>query len=483
MTANAWPMGTEETVLERMARVFAAQKAAFATDPCPPAAARKERLRRIRTQIARYQDVLVQAMSDDFGYRSPSESRMFDLLGTMLEINHLHAHVGRWMKPSRRSTELLFKTNGLTVTYQPKGVVGVIVPWNFPIYLAVGPLAAALAAGNRVMVKMSEATPRTCDALQRMIAEVFGEDEVAVFDMPEAAAPAFTALPFDHIVFTGSSAVGRIVMETAARNLVPVTLELGGKSPAVVSRNFPIGEAARRIVHGKGSNCGQICVAPDHAVVPRESVDAFVAAAVASFRALFPKPDYTAVVNDRQFARQQALLADAVAKGATVVPCAPYDPGRDGRRLPLHIVLNGTPDMMVMQEEIFGPILPVIPYDTLDEVVAMIAGGPRPLALYSFSRDAGEREALLRRTHSGGVTHNDWGWHVVNHDAPFGGIGNSGMGTYHGLEGFRELSHAKTVFSRHRFFPIDLFYPPYGTFFQRWVLRFFLGKPDKSLNN
>lgn len=416
-------------------------------------------------------------------YRSPSESKMFDLLGSTLEINHLISHVGQWMKPSRRSTELLFKTNSLKVTYQPKGVVGVIVPWNFPIYLAVGPLAAALAAGNRVMIKMAEATPRTCETLHRMVSEVFTEDEVAVFGSLQGAANAFTSLPFNHIVFTGSPAVGRIVMETASKNLVPVTLELGGKSPAVVSRSFPIDEAARRIVHGKGSNCGQICVAPDHAVVPRERVDAFVEAAIASFRALFPKSDYTSVVNDRQFARLQAMLHDATAKGAKIIPCGPYDSHRDGRRLPLHIAVNCTPDMTLMQEEIFGPVLPVVPYDTLDDVVAMVAAGPRPLALYCFSRDEKERRDLLRRTHSGGVTLNDWGWHVVNHDAPFGGVGNSGMGTYHGPEGFRELSHARTVFCRHKFFPMDLFYPPYGSLIQRTVLRFFLGRPDKSLSN
>lgn len=481
MYSSALPSQAEENLLERMHRIFAVQKAAFAADPYPTVAQRKERLRKLKTQISRYQDVLAQAMSDDFGYRSPSESKMFDLLSSTLEINHLISHVGRWMRPSRRPTELLFKTNSLKVTYQPKGVVGVIVPWNFPIYLAVGPLAAALAAGNRVMIKMAEATPRTCETLHRMIAEVFDEDEVAVFGSLKGAANEFSSLPFNHIVFTGSPAVGRIVMETAAKNLIPVTLELGGKSPAVVSRTFPIEDAARRIVHGKGSNCGQICVAPDHAIVPREKVDAFVEAAMANFRVLFPKGDYTSVVNDRQFARLQAMLDDAAAKGATIIPCAPYDPDKDGRRLPLHIVVNCTLDMILMQEEIFGPVLPVLSYDTLDDVITMITAGPHPLALYCFSRDERERKEVLRRTHSGGVTINDWGWHVVNHDAPFGGVGNSGMGTYHGPEGFRELSHAKTVFHKHRLFPVDLIYPPYGTAIQKAVLRFFLGRPDPSL--
>lgn len=478
------PTGKE---IERMRRIFAAQKAACQTDPYPSLNERRRRLRILKKQISRYQDLLAQAMSGDFGYRSSSESKMFDLLGSILDINHLVARVGRWMKPRRRSPELLFKTNSLKVTYQPKGVVGVIVPWNFPIYLAIPPLAVALAAGNRVMIKMSQASPRTCQVLHRMIAEVFAEDEVAVMGPLGPFSNEFTSLPFDHIVFTGSPSVGRTVMATAAANLTPVTLELGGKSPAIVSQSYPAWEAARRVVHGKGSNCGQICVAPDYALVQRGQVAAFVAGAQEAFRDLFQGdstevPDYTCIINDRQLTRIHGMLADAQAKGAEVIPCAPFDQARDGRRLPLHILLNCTPDMTLMQEEIFGPLLPVVPYDALDDAIAFINSGPRPLALYCFSRDKGERREILRRTHSGGVTINDWGWHVVNHDAPFGGIGNSGMGTYHGVEGFRELSHARTIFKRHRFFPIDLFYPPYGNLVQRMVLRAFLGKADATLN-
>lgn len=476
---------TVDRAKERVAHLFATQQAAFAAAPCPDADQRRERLKSLKQQVSRYQDLLAEAMSHDFGYRSEAESKMLDLLGSMLELNHAITHVRRWMKPSRRSTELLFLSNSIRVVYQPKGVVGVIVPWNFPVYLALGPLVAALAAGNRVMVKMPEATPATNAVLKRMLAEVFPEDLVAVVGEELVDPNVFTSLPFNHIVFTGSPAVGRVVMRTAADNLTPVTLELGGKSPALVTRNYPIADAAKRITHGKSTNCGQICVSPDYALVPREHVAEFVESVGRTFKKFYANKtvgnaDYTAIVNERQYQRLRGLLDDARVKGASVVRCAPMPTG-EGRQMPLHILTGLTPDMRVMSEELFGPILPIVPYDTMDEAIAFINARPRPLALYCFSHDSAERDALLRRTHSGGVAINDWGWQVVNHDAPFGGIGNSGMGTYHGVEGFRELSHAKTVFKRQRLFPIDLFYPPYGTFVQRLALRLFVGHADAGL--
>ena len=468
----------------RLARVFAAQREAFQSNPYPSANARRLTIKALKRQISRYQDVLADAMSQDFGFRTRTESKMLDLLGSMLEANHAISHLKRWMKPSRRTTELLFLSNSLSVTYQPKGVVGVIASWNFPAYLAFGPLVAALAAGNRVMIKMPEITPATNAIIARMLGEVFAEDEVALFGEELADPNAFTALPFNHIVFTGSPRVGKIVMRAAADNLTPVTLELGGKSPAVVARDYPLLDAAKRIAHGKSVNCGQICVSPDYALVPRERLDAFVSGVKQSFPKLYGADfqgshDYTWVVNQHHLERIDGLLRDARAKGATIIPCAVYESG--SRQLPLHIVANCSADMRMMKEELFGPILPIVPYDTMDDVIRFVNAGDRPLALYCFSRNARERQDLLRRTHSGGVTINDWGWHVVNHDAPFGGVGNSGMGTYHGVEGFCELSHAKTVFKRHRVFPIDLFYPPYGNLVQRLVLRFFLGKGDPSL--
>jgi coniferyl-aldehyde dehydrogenase len=378
---------------------------------------------------------------------------------------------------------LLFVSNSLQVQYQPKGVVGIIATWNFPLYLSLGPLVTALAAGNRALIKMPDNMPATTLTMRQMLLEVFPETQVAVIGAELIDPNEFTALPFNHIIFTGSPSIGKIVMGQAAKHLTPVTLELGGKSPALVLADYSMADAAKRIAHGKGVNCGQICVAPDYAMVPRARLDEFVAAVKGAFQKLYGQrvqgnAEYTAVVSPRHTARLQNLLEDARAKGATVVPCG--DVGA-GQQMPLHVVYGGSPDMALLREEIFGPILPVVAYDTLDEAVRYIQDRPRPLALYCFSHDAKARARVLQCTHSGGVTINDWGWHVINHAAPFGGIGNSGMGNYHGEEGFRELSHARTVFKRHRLFPIDLFYPPYGNIVQHLALKLFIGTGDPSV--
>nr|WP_028031020.1 coniferyl aldehyde dehydrogenase [Gemmobacter nectariphilus] len=483
---NAPPPEPQLSATVKLRQVFAAQSAAFRASPAPSAARRRKKLRRLKRQIGRYQTLLAAALAEDFGHRAAIESKIYDLLSSTLEINHLLRHVGGWMRPSRRPPELVFLTNSLKVTYQPKGVVGVIVPWNFPIYLAIGPVAAAIAAGNRVMVKMPETTPRTRDVLARMIAEVFPEDQLYIAEDLGNDREAFVGLPFNHLIFTGSPLSARPIMMSAAENLTPVTLELGGKSPAIVAAGFPLDDAALRIVHGKSANCGQTCVAPDYALVPKGQARAFADQARTAFAARFgdsvkDNPDYTSVIDDRQLLRLLTLLDDAAAKGATIIPCAAYDRERDGRRLPLHLVLDTTPDMLIRQEEVFGPLLPILEYDGIDQAIAHVAAGPRPLALYYFGRDRAETGKVLRQTQSGGVTINDWCWHVVNHAAPFGGIGNSGMGSYHGVEGFRELSHARTVFRKHRFYPISLLYPPYGGRIQRLLLKLFLGKGDRSL--
>jgi len=456
-----------------LAALLACQQGAFAAARYPSLEQRRATLRRLRAAIRQHAAALAEAANRDFSARAEAETLMVDVLPSVLHINHLLGGLRRWMKPSRRHTELLFPTNRAYVMYQPKGVVGVVVPWNFPIYLALGPLATALAAGNRCMVKTSEFAPQTSHALRAMLAEVFAEDEVAVVEGDAEVARRFTALPFDHLVFTGSPEVGRQVMRAAADNLTPVTLELGGKSPAVVSRSATLAVAARRIVHGKTVNGGQTCVAPDYALVPEELAQEFAKAAVAAAGQFFPvgSPDYTAMIHERAYQRQQALLDDARAKGAQVLACAMPE---QGRQLPLQVVLGLTPDMRLAREEIFGPILPVFTYRRLDDAITHIQRGTRPLALYYFGHDKAESDALMQRTHAGGVTLNDWGWHVVNHDLPFGGIGTSGMGNYHGAEGFRELSHGKAVFAEQRWFPIELFQPPYGSWVQRLALRLFL---------
>ena len=474
------------TAHTHMQTVFDRQSAAFRAAPYPDSDLRRTQLIKLKKQIIRYQDVIANAINADFSSRSVDESKLLDLLGSVLEAEHAISHLRRWMRPSKRSTELLFLSNRLRVQYQPKGVVGIIVPWNFPVYLALGPLVAALAAGNRVMIKLSELTPATNAVVRRMLAEIFTEDEVAVFGEEITNPAEFTALPFNHIVFTGSPAIGRVVMRAASENLTPVTLELGGKSPALVSRHYPLADAAMRIVHGKATNSGQICVAPDYALVPQENIEQFAQECKTHFDEMYGNSirnnsNYTSIINDRHLKRIQEILADAEQQGAEVIACGEYNPEQDARRMPVHIVLNCTANMRIMKEELFGPVLPVVAYNTMQDAIQYINAGERPLALYCFTHDIQERDLILNQTHSGGVTVNDWGWHVVNHDAPFGGVGNSGMGTYHGEEGFRELSHAKTVFMRHRFFPTQLFYPPYGTWIQKLAIRFFLKKADPNV--
>jgi len=464
-------------LIDRMQRVLEAQRAAFLGNPYPTLAERKDKLRAVKAVLKRYQDEIVMAVDADFGGRSAGETKLIEVMGPILQANHALASLRRWMRPSRRHTELVFLTNSARVEYQPKGIVGIINPWNFPLYLALGPLLAALAAGNRAMIKMSQFSPRSAELLERMLGEIFQEHEVAVFGGGIAEAQAFSRLPFDHLVFTGSPDVGKDVMRAAAEHLVPVTLELGGKSPAVVAPGADLADAAKRIAHGKALNCGQTCVAPDYALVHRDEVQAFAAAVCAAFRRMYRSPDAhldcTAMVTDRHARRIRDLISDAQAKGASVVTAGTDGPGR---RIALRVVTQVRDDMEVMRQEIFGPILPVVPYDTLDDAIAYITSRPRPLAMYAFGLDRADLDSLKRRTHAGGMSINDCGWHAFNHDLPFGGIGNSGTGTYHGEEGFRALSHAKAVYRRHRFFPVGLFYPPYGNVVQRLAMRFYLGR-------
>ncbi len=464
--------------LGRMRRVFDLQRSAFDANPHPDLAARKSKLRRLINALRRRQDEFVAAVSADFGVRAPAETKLIEVMGPILEARHALSHLRRWMKPRRRSTELLFLGNGAWVTYQPKGVVGIIGTWNFPVYLTLGPLIAALAAGNRAMIKVSELSPYTATLLASTLAECFNEDEVAVFGGDVPVAQAFSALPFDHLIFTGSPRIGREVMRAAAENLTPVTLELGGKSPAIVGPAADVRDAALRIAHGKAFNAGQICVAPDYALVPRGKSAEFAAGVGDAFARLYPSvggnAQYTSIISERHATRLRELLEDAKAHGATILRCG-NDAGT-GRQIPVHVVTNVNDRMRVMREEIFGPILPVLEYDRLDDAMVFVRGRERPLSMYTFGLSGAEQERVLQQTHAGGVTLNDWGWHVFQHDLPFGGIGNSGMGSYHGEEGFRELSHGKAVFKRRRWFPIGLFYPPYRNLVQRLSMWLYLGK-------
>ncbi|MDM0113688.1 coniferyl aldehyde dehydrogenase [Variovorax sp. J22R133] len=460
------------------------QRAACLVAPYPELAQRRRDLAALRKALQAYQEPLAHAMSEDFGRRSEAECKMLDVMGPALQIDHALSHLKRWMKPRRRSVDWMFLTNRAKVVYQPKGVVGVIAAWNFPVIESIGPLVTALAAGNRVMIKMSEFSPRCTAVLRHMLAELFTESQVAVFGGGVEIGQAFASLPLDHIVFTGSPAIGKEIMRAASANLTPVTLELGGKSPAIVSPSASLAAAARSIAHGKAFNSGQACVAPDYVLVPRDRIDDFVAETVRAFHRMYPDPvadaNYTSMASDRHADRTRELLADAVAKGATVTSCGPGD---GARIIALQIVTGATPDMRIMQEELFNPILPVVACNSLDHAVSFVTSRPRPLALYYYGTNAAELRRLTRDVHAGGMTVNDWAWHVFQCDLPFGGTGNSGIGSWRGPEGFRSLSHAKSVFSVHRFFPVHLFRPPYGSRIQRAILNLFLRQPDASVHD
>jgi acyl-CoA reductase-like NAD-dependent aldehyde dehydrogenase len=378
------------------------------------------------------------------------------------------------MKPQRRAVSLWFQPGRAEVISQPIGVAGIIVPWNYPIYLAVGPLVGALAAGNRALVKMSEFAPSTGALFDALVRSRFAADEVRVVNGDAEVARAFAALPFDHLLFTGSTGVGRAVMRAAADNLTPVTLELGGKSPAIVGPDYPIARAAERILIGKCMNAGQTCIAPDYALVPAGRVREFVDAARRTVAECYPdplrSPDYTAIVNDRHFARLAGYLDEARARGAEIVALAPNaSPDAATRRFPPMIVLGAPGDCRLMREEIFGPILPIVPYAELDDALAYVNERPRPLALYCFDRDARRIDRVLTGTVAGGVTINDTILHIAQESLPFGGVGPSGMGEYHGREGFEAFSKRKAVFRQSRLNTMGLFKPPYGKRFERLV--------------
>ncbi|BDM20501.1 MULTISPECIES: coniferyl aldehyde dehydrogenase [Pseudomonas] len=456
---------------------FAAQRQAFAGNPMPPAAQRRQWLKSLREALLADQQALIEAIDADFSGRSADETLLAELLPSVQGIRHAERHLQRWMRPARRAVGLAFQPASARVLYQPLGVVGIIVPWNYPLFLAIGPLTGALAAGNRVMLKLSEATPASGAALKALLERVFPEDLVSVVLGEVEVGQAFARLPFDHLLFTGATSIGRQVMLAAAQNLTPVTLELGGKSPAIVSANVPLDAAAERIAFGKTLNAGQTCVAPDYVLVPRERLNDFADAYRHVVKRMYPRiadnPDYSAIINPRQLQRLQHLLDDARGKGAQVLDLY-ADETRQGRRLPPHLLIRVNDSMQVMQDEIFGPLLPLVPYDHLDDALAYINQRPRPLALYYFGYDRSEQQHVLQHSHSGGVCLNDTLLHVAQDDLPFGGVGPSGMGHYHGHEGFQTFSKAKAVLAKQRLNAARLIYPPYGKALQRLVYKLFI---------
>ncbi|HAG19109.1 coniferyl aldehyde dehydrogenase [Pseudomonas stutzeri] len=475
MVADVAYLQQNQQQIEALEPLLAAQRAAYRANPMPSAEQRRAWLKALRELILGEKQALIEAVSRDFSNRAAEETLLAEIMPSLHGIDYASKRLGKWMKPSRRSVGLAFQPAAAKVVYQPLGVVGVIVPWNYPLYLAFGPLIGALAAGNRVMIKMSESTPATSQLVKELLARIFPEDMVAVVLGEAEVGQAFSRLPFDHLLFTGATSIGKHVMRAAAENLVPVTLELGGKSPAIVSADVPLADAAERIAFGKTMNAGQTCVAPDYVLVPQDRLEGFVAAYRAAVQRFYPKlennPDYTAIINERQLGRLKGYIADAEAKGAQLVPLFPGD---QGRRLAHSLVLNVSDEMKLMQEEIFGPLLPIVPYQRLDEAFAYINDRPRPLALYYFGYDKGEQQRVLHETHSGGVCLNDTLLHVAQDDMPFGGVGPSGMGHYHGHEGFLTFSKAKGVLIKQRFNAARLIYPPYGTSIQKLIQKLFI---------
>lgn len=450
------------------------QRQAQYTEGTPGAAVRIDRLDRAIGMLVDHARDIADALRDDFGHRSIEGSLITDVAAAIEPLKHAKRHVRRWMRRERRAVTpaaLALLGARAWVDYQPKGVVGVIAPWNFPINLTFSPLAGILAAGNRAMIKPSEFTPRTSALMQSMVAKVFDAVEVSVITGDQATGEAFAALPFDHLLFTGATHVAKHVMRSAADNLVPVTLELGGKSPAIIGPDADLDMAASRLLFGKTLNAGQVCIAPDYALVPKDKVDAFVASLARGFSRMFPSlegnGDYTSVISERHLERLQDYLADARGKGAIVRSLYPAADIVEGRKLPLHVVLDASDDMRIMQEEIFGPVLPVVAYDRLDDATAYVNERTRPLALYYFGSDRATQERVLSGIVAGGVTINDTIMHLTMDNLPFGGIGPSGMGAYHGIDGFRTFSHARGVYRQGWLDAGKFLRPPYGNLITR----------------
>jgi len=442
-----------------------------ARDPLPDWPTRARRLRALQAVISQHRDEIAAAIDADFGCRPREETDLLEVFPSLSAIRHALRHGKRWMKPRRAMASLAFLPARTELRPQPLGVVGIIVPWNYPLFLAAGPLVDALAAGNRVMVKMSEYTPCFSQLFAELIARHFQADEVIVINGDAAVGQAFAALPFDHLLFTGSTSVGHHVMRAASANLTPVTLELGGKSPAILGPGARFEHAVERILLGKLVNAGQTCIAPDYVLLPRADVARFVSAAREVAARLYPdfpnNRQYASIATDRHYQRLVQLRDEAIRAGARSERLSDAADLPEQRWLMPTLLTGVRDDMPVMREEIFGPLLPLVPYDTFDEAIDYIAHHPRPLALYLFEQDQARIDRMLARTHAGGVTLNDTLYHIAQHGLPFGGVGSSGMGGYHGEAGFRTFSHMKPLFRQARFNGVGLFNPPYGKRFRQ----------------
>ena len=460
-----------------MESILTRQKAANLRDGIPSAARRIEWLDKAIDLLVTHGDAFNDAMCEDFGHRSKDQSGFTDIVSSIAALKFAKKHVHKWMQPEKRKVEFPLGLLGsrAQLQFQPKGVIGVISPWNFPVNLTFTPLAGVFAAGNRCMIKPSEFTEATSELMKSVIAQYYDEDEVAVITGGPEVGAEFTKLAFDHILFTGATSVAKHVMRAAADNLVPLTLELGGKSPVILGRSADMQKAANRIMAGKTLNAGQICLAPDYAFVPKEKTAEFTAAATSAVQKMFPSglkdnDDYTSIVNQRHYDRIMGYLEDARAKGAEVIEINPTGDNfsqQPHHKIAPHIIVDPTDDMTVMQDEIFGPILPIKSYGETADAIAYINANDRPLGLYYFGEDSAERDTVLNNTTSGGVTVNDVIFHVAQEDLPFGGVGPSGMGSYHGREGFYEFSHKKSVYTQTGSEMLAMIRPPYTDSFRK----------------
>ena len=445
------------------ARLLQMQRQAHARDGAPGAEQRLAALAALDAMLRAHRDEIAQAISADFGNRAQPETIVAELVPALASIRNARRNLRRWMRPEPRRVDLSFQPGRAWVDHLPLGCVAIVSPWNYPLLLTVSPLVDALAAGNRVIVKPSELAPRFSALFARLVAEAFDPAQVSVVTGGPAVAQAVCGLALDHLLFTGSTAVGRLVARAAAETLTPVTLELGGKSPAILCRGYDTAAAARTVALGKFFNAGQTCIAPDYALVPAEQVDGFAAAVLDAAGRMYPtiagNPDCTSIVSERHHDRLHGMLREAEAGGARLLRAqdAPAE-----RRMAPTVVLDPPLDGALMQEEIFGPILPVIGYRDLDDAIRFVNERPRPLALYPFTKDPAQLAAVLGRTVSGGVSVNSALMHCIQDDLPFGGVGASGMGAYHGRDGFRRFSHARGTYKAGRFSGFEFLAPPYG---------------------
>jgi coniferyl-aldehyde dehydrogenase len=447
-----------EDITAKMTDVLESQRQAYLKEGAVSAETRIDRLERGMDGLLKYADKFAEAMDKDFSCRPRQVSMLTDVAASVTAMKHAKKHLKRWMKGQKRPT--MFPLNLLggrsRIEYQPLGVVGVIAPWNFPVYLTFGPLAGVLAAGNRAMLKPSEFTPATSAVMAEMVADTWSEDEVAIFDGGPEVGQAFSSLAFDHLLFTGATSVARHIMAAASRNLVPVTLELGGKSPVIISRSADIEKSVQRIMLGKTLNAGQICLAPDYLMVPEEKLHEVIAAAQKTVAEMYPKlldnDEYTSVINQRHYDRLNGYLAEAEERGVKVIAINPagedFSQQNGTRKIPPTLIAEPSDDLKVMEEELFGPLLPIRTYKEFEETIGYVNSKPRPLAAYYFGSDAAEEQAVVQRTTSGGVCINDVIMHIMQEELPFGGVGPSGMGAIHGHEGFKTFSHAKSIFSQ-----------------------------------